>query len=372
MKQVERRNLVLRGGVWYFSKVFLGRRFLQSTGQTDLKQARKKRDWFLDRLRENDVDALLGAQVKRRVCLVGALMAEYRRECRRRGEPEPATVDHNCNALARVIRDATGKDPEGMPATVLDKALLRDYLNAKLGELGDSATTRRTVLSTVTQARGVVLARLVQDYEVELPDLTEFRTYDLGKYPRKDVPLPPLELRLALMRAARRLWIDRDRLYLVYLMARHLGMRSEEMVMARWSWLEEHRGSVRMALRNRPEEGFRVKGVRLGNVPVSAAVLRRLRAFENGSVFILGCDAVTTRKDMVSREFARVMVELGWDKLDTTKRAHELRRLFGSAVWFRHGQKECHMRMRHCSFSTTEQNYLNLNLDLLPRELAGL
>lgn len=367
---MDSRNLVVRDGVWYFSKMFKGKRFFQSTGQTSLKLARKKRDYFLDRLRENDVEALIGDRVKRAVATSDELIAAYEAVCADRGEPRPDTVRNNVRSFRRLIRDAAGKDV--VPASELNKDLLVAYRRAKLAEYGDSPSVRRSILSTVTQARCVVLANLVQDYDLELPDLSEFREYSLGRYPKKDVPLPPVELRLQLMREARRLWLEKDPRYLVYLMARYLGMRSGEMVAARWLWIEDHRGDRRMALRDRPEEDYRIKGVRPGNVPIPAPVLRRLLAFRGAGDFILPGDSMNARLSLVGRSFARLMTDLGWDNVDTTKRAHELRRLYGSAVWFKHGKEECFLRMRHCSFSTTERNYLNMNLDMQPRELVGI
>lgn len=370
MGHEDTKNLMLRGDVWHFVKMHKGKRLSQSTGQTKLKLARQKRDYFLGRIREGDVMALLGDRVKRAIANTDEILAAYERVCAERGHPRPETVRNNVRSFRRLIRDAAGKDT--VTATALDKGLLTAYRRAKLDEHGDTPSVRRSMLSTVTQARCVVQKDLIQDYDLELPDLSEFREYFLGRYPSKEVPLPPVDLRLGLMRSARRLWLDRDPLYLVYLLARHLGMRSGEMVAARWSWLEEHRGEMRMALRDRPEEGYRIKGVRAGNVPIHPAVLRRLQEFRGDSEYILPGDNENQRLNLVGRSFAQLMTELGWSEVDTTKRAHELRRLFGSAVWFKYGKEECFLRMRHCSFATTERNYLNLNLDLMPRELVGI
>ena len=369
----ESKNLIERNGVWYFQKTYRGKRYFLSTGQTSLPLARKKRDYFDAKIREGDVTALTAARMKRSVGTLGEVVREYQRVCQDRGEPRPNTITNNVNALGRLVRDATGKQLNGQPASILDKNLLTTYRRAKLDERGDTPSTRRSILSTVTQARSLFTRELVQDYDLELPDLTEFREYSLGRYPSKDVPLPPLALRLTLMRAARRLWLDRDPRYLVYVMARYLGMRSEEMVCARWSWIEEHMGARRMALRDRPEEDYKIKGVRAGNVPIHPAVLRRLMAYRKPySEYILPGDTRNKRHTLVGRSFAEFMTDQGWDQIETTKRAHELRRLYGSAVFVKYGKEECWMWMRHCSFSTTEKNYLNINLDLRPRELVGI
>lgn len=311
---------------------------------------------------------------KREVGTVGELIVEYQRVCRANGEPRPATVKANVQAMRRFVRTATGKDrPDEAPLSVLGKDLLRAYQAAKLSEAGDNDRTRRTIASTVLQVRSLVQARLVQDYKVRCQDFREFREYYLGRVPTKEVPLPPYALRLATARAARRLWLRRDPMYLVWLLAYGLGMRAEEMAMARWTWIEEHMGAPRMALRDRPEENYRIKGVRPGNVPVHAAVKRRLLAYKKqGCDFILPGDGPIARRNLIQRDFSAWMTAQGWDALDTTKRAHELRRLFGSRVWAKYGKEECFVRMRHRSFSTTERSYLNLNLDLRKRELVGI
>jgi integrase len=274
----------------------------------------------------------------------------------------------------RFLRTVKGRDRvDDLSVSVLNKDALMAYQAAKLAELGDKDSTRRTIASTLRQVRSVVQPRLVQSYKIKCPDFQEFRVWYLGKVPIKDVPLPPYALRLATARAARRLWLRRDPLYLVWLMAYGLGMRADEMACARWSWIETHMGAPRMALRDRPEEDFRVKGVRPGNVPVHPAVLRRLQAFKaEGSTFILPRDGYIGRVNLIQRDFSAWMTSLGWDKVDTSKRAHELRRLFGSRVWAKHGKEECFVRMRHMSFSTTERSYLNMNLDLTRRELVGI
>jgi hypothetical protein len=327
------------------------------------------------RLLRGEYDKLMEETARRReVGTVGELVAEYERVCRENGEPRQATVDANCAAMRRFVRVAAGKlAVDGMSLSVLSKESLRAFQAAKLKELGDKDSTRRTIASTLRQVRSLVQPRLIQDYKVRCPDLREFREYYLGRVPMKDVPLPPYPLRLATARAARRLWLRRDPLYLVWLMAYGLGMRADEMACARWTWIETHMGAPRMALRDRPEEDFRVKGVRPGNVPVHAAVLRRLLAFKaEGSTFILPRDGYIGRVNLIQRDFSAWMTSLGWDKVDTSKRAHELRRLFGSRVWAKHGKEECFVRMRHMSFSTTERSYLNMNLDLTRRELVGI
>jgi integrase len=259
-------------------------------------------------------------------------------------------VRDNCSAITRLIRDAGGKGTD-VSVSVLNKDLLVKYRAAKLKELGDNGSTRRTIASTVRQVRSMLAPKVVQEFSVKLPDLTEFRTFSLGKVPRKDVPLPRYELRRKTAVAARELWINRDPLYLVYALGIYLGMRSDEIAFCRWAWIEDNMGQKRMAICDRESEGFHIKGVRPGNVPVHPVVLRRLQAYKGKSEW---------------------MDKLGWSVLDTTKRAHELRRLFGSKVWVKHGQQECFLRMRHTQYSTTEKNYLNYNLSFKPWELMGI
>ncbi len=376
-------NLFLRGNSLYWRQEISGKKMCRAIPVRRLKDGEAvKADMIKQALawmKMAEEHALRGhwdlldqTKRKREVCLIGELVAEYRRVTRGHGEPRAATVEQNVAALLRLLRDATGKEPEKLSAGILTKDVLQKYREAKIKQYGDNDSTRRSVLSTVIQARSVVQKKLCQDYTVELPDLVEFRDYYLGKYPTKETPLPPVELRTKTLRAARRLWIRRDPMYLAFVMAYQLGMRSEEIAEARWNWIEEHMGKPRMALRNRPEDGFLIKGVRPGNVPVHPAVLKRMLAFKGAEPTILPSDKPTTRKNIIERDLAAWMSALGWDALDTTKRAHELRRLFGSRVWAKYGQEECFARMRHKSFSTTERCYLNLNLNLTKRELVGI
>lgn len=307
----------------------------------------------------------------RRVVRVSAtvadLMREYERVCIERGDPRPSTVKGNVQAFLRIA----GSDE--VKLADLDRKTIRRYSDGKIEECGDSPTIRRTIGSTLRQARSILQPKLVQDYRIDMPDLSDFKTYDFGKIPSKETPLPPAPLRMKTYRAAVAMKAERSPVYLVWLMAYHLGMRSGEMTAARWDWIEGHMGESRMALRDRPDQGFQIKGVRAGNVPISPAVLKRLKAYKNvDSVYILPGDTEPARRDLIRVVFASWMTDLGWGSVDTKKRAHELRRLFGSRVWVRYGKEECFSRMRHMSFSTTERSYLNLNLDLGRRELAGI
>lgn len=308
---------------------------------------------------------------KRVAATVGQLCDAYARACHANGSPLASTVEANIQAIYRILRAAGYKSPADESTEILSKETLRAYQTATLAKRGDRPATRRTIASTVNQARCVTQERLAQDYPLNLPDLDPWRNAYLGTPPVKETPLPPYELRRRTASAARRLWLSRDPMYAVYLLAYHAGLRSDEIACARWSWIEEHFGVKRIALRDREAEGWHIKGVRPGNVPMHPAVLKRLRVV-GGSDYILRGSDYNERKAMIDKSFAAWMTGLGWDQLDTTKRAHELRRLFGSRVWAKYGKEECFMRMRHMSFSTTERHYLNLNLDLRRRELAGI
>jgi len=376
-------NLYLRGNSVVWRKEISGRQIIRAVPVPRLRDGEKITSKLIQSAlswaKKAETLALVGewdkledSKRKREVCTIGELVAEYRRLCRANGDPRPATVDGNVMALLRLVRDANGKEPAAAAASVLNKDTLRAYQAAKLTELGDNDATRRTVASTVRQARSLVQPRLVQDYKVRLHDLREFREYHLGRVPAKEIPLPDAALRKATMLAARRLWLRRDPLYLVYLLAYYLGMRSDEIANAKWSWVEEHDGSPRMAIKNRPADGFRIKGVRPGNVPVAPEIWRRLQLFKGGGEYILPRPTYNGRKVLIEREFADWMTGLGWDALDTTKRAHELRRGYGSRVWAKLGKEECYTRMRHKRFDTTEKSYLQLNMSYSRRELVGI
>lgn len=309
---------------------------------------------------------------KRECGTIGQLLEEYAALCQEKGKPRWDTVRGNVNALRRIVECVTGKPADEQSIDVLNKDLLREYLRVKLRGSQHEDRTRRTVASTIRQARSILVRKKTQDYKVTLPDVEEFRTYYVTEEPDRETPLPPLPLRIKTHMAARRLWLARDDRYLVYLLGYYLGMRANEMAHCRWTWVEQHLGKPRMALRNRPEEGFKIKGVRPGNVPIHPAVYKRLLAYKGEGAHVIPRDGVDGRMNLVIRDFAHWMRNLGWGDLDTTKKSHELRRLYGSRVFAKYGQEECYIRMRHTTFKTTEQNYLQLNLDLISRELVGI
>lgn len=372
-------NLFIRGRRIYFRKAYSAKTYLRATpvttsGTPTQEQIRTAQQWaksFDEMIFRGEVEKITATKRRSEYATINQLVDCYRRACHANGNPRPETVVGNVRALERIIQTATGKAPASQSTNVLTKETLRAYQTAKLAEDGDNPRTRRTILSTIIQARCVTQKRLAQDYDICLPDLSAWRDAWLGSAPIKHVPLPAYDLRRKTALAARKLWLDRSPLYAVYALAYYAGMRSDEIANAKWTWIEEHRGQKRISIRDREVEQFQIKGVRPGNVPLYPAVIKRLRAV-GGKDYILAGNNYTFRKNMIQRDFSRWMTGLGWDGLDTSKRAHELRRLFGSRVWVKHGKEECFQRMRHTSFSTTEKHYLNLNLDLRARELAGI
>ena len=370
-----------RDGVYYFHARVRKKRYSQVIGPVPKDEARRiARDWYKEAV-AGRLDEILGrVRARDDFDTVGALCDAYRAVVRRLGEPEQSTAQRNVMALGRVLRAVHGDvDTDKLSTVVLSQDLVTRYVLACVPAgltKADEDRARRSLVSTLLQARSVVTRKLMGEPELKklnLPDFEPFRKANAGKNPTKFLPLPSYELRRKTVRAAARLHRERSPLYPVYLMASCLGMRSAEIHNARWSWIEKDRGQSVMALRNRPEEDFRVKGARPGSVPVPPAALARLMEYRRAdSPYILAPATPTERRNLVEREFAAWMVGLGWDALDTTKRSHELRRLYGSKLWTKYGKEVCHVRMRHSSFSTTERHYLHLNADWRSWELWGI
>jgi len=372
-------HLYLRGNVYYFRAKIRKRIFSRAIGSVSKEEARKlAREWYaqaqldrldevLDRTRNRDVYATIDEVCDR-----------YVATCARLGRPTARTARNNTLALRLVLRRVLGREEVGTESTArLTADVVGDYVRAAIdGRAGEAeASARRTACSTLRQARSVFSRRMLREPEfrkLRLPALADFLEASPGIDPQKILSLPSTALRLRTLRAAAAAWRARSPLYVVYLLAQHLGMRAGEIAAARWSWIEDHAGGARwMVIRDRPDDGFRVKG-RPGRAPIRAAVWRRLQAYRSDSPLIVPGSTPTARHKLIYREAADWLEGVGWAEVETNKRIHELRRLYGSKVWTKYGKESCHEWMRHGSFATTERHYLHLCADWRRRELWGI
>jgi integrase len=336
-------NLLKRGGVFHVVAMVEGRRRMRSTHTGDESVARKMRKPIIDLWRKEAFAEEFGLgkdKVVRSAATVGDAIDAYRNSAeaafRASGEPRPATATGVVCALVRVLEDAGVAQPRSLLLAKLDGHLLAEYAERKLAVATDLVRARRTVASTINQARAM-FSRWAQDAMrkrgVDVPSsLQEFLRADVVTAEPVKYVFPPLYLVERTEAAGAALGESQPNVWLAYMLALAGGLRAGEIAAARWSWLvREADGSCYLRVRQSAEWKSKTgkdRDVRLH--PETWARIGKLRAARE---FILEGDTFNARRDVVTRELSKWMRDLGWEKDAFPKAAHELRKLAG-ARWY--------------------------------------
>lgn len=363
-----------RNGIFYFRAKVNGKLICRSIGPVS-KEAAVKIARRLYALEHEKRWAVLEDQ--RRVdgfASIGEIIEAYRAAARRGGELKERTVQYNVQSLVALLRVASSRDDvDGLSSRILTADLVEGYVDAILQrrEREDEGRVRRSIVSTVRQARSLFTRKILPAYRgLKLPELSGFLTAYPGRAPFEPYTLPPKALREATMKGAESLEPD---LRVVFLCCYHLGLRASEAVALRWNWFEESDGRVWVHVVRRPDEGFSPKG-RAGSVPVPISVWNELNGLRRGDdLFVLPGGTVTGRENLVKREFAKWMRGIGWAADKYPKAAHELRKLIGSQWYKTFGADGARERLRHRHVQTTLDFYAHLDYtDLEPMPEAAV
>jgi integrase len=351
------------------------RRFIQALPDGTQSEAAKSAKQYQQMVARQQWENVLALKVRRPVswATIGQIIQVYQDVTRRLGHPSVTTVNHNIEALKRIITWGTGREAaDGTECTILTKTLLVDYANAFLaGKTGEDRTAAtRTITSVVRSARSIFARKIELQPEYEAlhfpPDLAGFKLFMPVKAEKYQYVMPPEGLYEPTLKAARKLRESADsderNLYLVHLLVFDLALRASEAAAARWSWIERVDGrdgkiSWRLDVRDRPEDNFFVKGSS-GHIPIPAKVLEHLQAFRrDDDPFILPGGFDTPRLNLVMRDYATWLRGQGWE---TQKAAHEMRKLKGSFWRHSYGLDRAHAWLRHASYQTTIDYYAQL------------
>lgn len=185
---------------------------------------------------------------------------------------------------------------------VLDRDRVREYFAAWQGGRFDPVSRRR---EHRTPNQNLIAVRQLFSRDavahcyrnLVLPDYGEWKAFPSLKVPAVDIDekMPGdgamrayLDEREGLLASAD--GMDRE-LGLVSLCLTQLALRSVELVAARLGWLVEERGEWYLVIKDREEEGFRVKNARPGSLRLDGRLrellLERLRVYGPGASIIL-------------------------------------------------------------------------------------
>lgn len=252
-----------KSGNWFIDKRTTELRIVQSTGISDLTEAKK---WAKVTIEKALSDAY-------RLASGGHTLEEVvQTYLRLPVAVQPETKHHNVMRLRAVIGEVFGCELDDVKAGLITFRLWTDYIAAKQGGTADLVTPRReniSIQSTLRAAASVFSKKLDHLYESEdihldfanlrrVPSLPtpvlERAELDVSEL-EKALPDAPLPIRIAVG------------------LALHAGLRSKEVQFCSKHWLVQCDEHWRIVLKPRPAESFTPKGKPDGNAWLSGLIL---------------------------------------------------------------------------------------------------
>lgn len=266
------------------------------------------------------------------------------------------------------LHDATDDSLAQQSTRILTPDLMRDMQTEILKSAGDDCTRQDSARTTANTHRRNVRAmfgsRLRDIYlHLVLPrSLDAFLAVKPLREPTRQFRMPPADL-LANIRIASAALRQADANgYRIFLLSLGAGLRRNEISHARWSWLRtvDTPQGPRHTMTIQTEPDFRPKGRRSRTIPiepVTFAALQQLRiapADGTAPVYILE-GGLSERTQLAFARFGEWLTGLGWDR---RKKAHELRKVFGSYVNEQCGLSAAQDLLGHSTPNLTKSYYV--------------
>lgn len=391
---------------YYFRIVKKGVPMVQRSTETEdyreaVKRARMVYDTAVAAKWDARAQGLLDLQGKRRVCLLGAIFKAYRE-----GPELAADGDRIVQSCRLVVAMAKGwHDParqlvehgdlarriDGLPGDVLSRELVRGYYAACQGGTYKPMDRRReniTINKRLRMARQLFTKRaLAHCYDgVALPDIEGFMKFP--GLPEEVIDLEeesiaPEQYKGMLDAAERmeRSGVAEEReLALVNRMLRELGLRNSELLAARadWLWMDGRTGRWYLDIRDRPEQGYKMKGVEPGRLPLSPELLgvlgpRLVYGVEGRAAqyLVMPEGLPTHRFDLINRAHNAWLKPLVGE-IRSGKGNHRLRKFVATLLAEEYGVAVASQYLRHAGEAVTLKNYIARRRERLPVVDTGL
>lgn len=280
----------------------------------------------------------------------------------RKGKLAETTIRQARNAFLDVCRLGAGLDEGGALAALTPAAVRAWHLAELEKDSGRVMVSGQRRLASINakwiQAKSVFGRRAVTYYRDMGLDVTGWAR-DLREVllPKGHVPaydLPPDELVEKIETEGRKLKSTNPELWIVYALGINCGLRAAEIAGLRKSWVVKSRGVLLIELIER--EGWRPKGAER-SVPIHAEMWEDICKLSEGLETVLpGTD--NQRYEIVTKDFSNWMKSLGWKR---RKKAHELRKLFGSRIYTDLDPAAAKEYLGHTSMDTTTRFYAKLD-----------
>jgi len=267
---------------------------------------------------------------------------------------EPSTIKTYLLVLNRVIREATGKNPERFYVSDFTPSLISEFKRRRLEGVTDfdkRISIKRTINSYMKQIQGIFSKRalkLYKDFDVSavVETLKDFDPYDkIGvKY-----KLPSYDLIARTHKLLESYDSCKDQ-YIALSLALHFGLRRKEILNAKRSWFTKVKSQFKIAVFT--DETFRVKAGEDGYAFGSSVIAEKILTMSDGFEYLI-TGGERHALDPVLKDLRRI----GWDRM---KPLHECRKLYGSYWASKEGLYFAQKTLRHATPLTTNDYYADL------------
>jgi integrase len=355
-----RQRYLAKGDLTYYGRFrFGGKQYLRNHGTTRKEQALKNLKALYDHVRNGRFAEMEALKERRGMATLGEVFTAYLAGAL---EIKPLTARHNVAALRVILSHTYDGNVDALRVSDLVPAVLQTYqqdvVKAAGTDLIAQDRARSTANSVWRQAKSVFTKKCRHLYTaLQLPDITPFLTHALLKEGRPSYRVPPGDLVARTVEAGFRLRETDPAVHVAFLLAAGLGLRRDEILHARWSWITEENG--RHFLGVQTTEDFRPKGRDDRKIPMEPAIFDALAQLRIPLLSTAAPDfiLVASDKGKVFRRLSAWMRGLGWT---TKKQAHELRKLYGSRVATEHGLFVAQRLLGHKDPGMTSRYYAGL------------
>ena len=292
---------------------------------------------------------------------------------------KPRSARQNTQALLRIVSLVhPKKDPRSLRPGALTGHTVLKWRKARYAERGlsfpeDLDLNLNLSLNSELRCARSVFSKQARRWlygKMNLPDLDEFmKVAYLDQKATGYQPILPSVIEKMKKDAAKLAELNPPnyRLYVIWELAFYCGLRSNEILELRWSWIEPRNEDFAIGIIDRPaNEKLGIPQCRVktaGWVPVSA---ERVKRWKKWFPTVGPADYVVPGKHKTDREIAVQREACDWvgqfleeDPLPRVKRLHELRKHAGSMIYTRDGVAEAALFLRD-SVQTTLKHYAHL------------
>jgi hypothetical protein len=349
-----------RGAVWYFKRRVGGRVVFQSLRTGDRQLAARKAKLLAADLEAGRWDRVFELRTRRELATLGEVFTCYLASTDL--QIAPHTMRENVNCVRRMVRVGHAvSEVDALPVSVLSPGLVRQYQQSRLlacagGDERGRDGVAVSCNSTHAQARSLFSKRAMRrDIYADLSLGEGVRRFceaePLSVLPRDNYLAPNGEVVARLWAAQTALRVESPGVWLAFWLAAMTGLRRGEIVAARWRWLSSTQMSVPV------EDDFVPKSGRARVVPVIADVEREARAAAVTAGFDTSPEAhilpgSAAARFNLFRSLGLWMKANGWTR---RQKAHELRKVFASALCAMSSPYAAQMALGHSELETTSR-----------------